>query len=210
MRKVQIYCLLFALFLVWACGSKENQSEATEKATEETLMGTDGANKNPMLANIELTDDLVKKYMAVLPKLKEKGANMSANTGIEGLYQYKQLENVVQDGGFKDFSEFIGTHAKIAYSIMALEMDANMKDVDINKARDDAKKEMEEALNNSSLTAEQKKQLEEAQKLINTNLETGENALKNVFEQFKENVTDKDKEVVGKFKEELKKVYENQ
>lgn len=209
MKKLQIYGLMLAFLLVWACGSKENQSEATEKGAEEIAEETSEAGENPMLANVTLTDDLVKKYMDVMPKLKEKGANMSVDSDLEGLYRYKQLENVVQEAGFKDFSEFVGTHTKIAYAIVSLEVGKNTN-IDMDKIREEAAKEMEKAMNDPNLTAEQKEQMEAAQKLVDANLGAGKDIVKSTLDQFKKNLTENEREVVNKFKGDLTKLYENQ
>ena len=103
MRKIQFYCSLLAFCVLLACGSKKSETETIETEDEINLPDENKATKD--LSSIKLTDDLMKNYMAIVPKLKEKGALLSPDMGnIEGLYQYNKMEGVIKDGGFKDFN----------------------------------------------------------------------------------------------------------
>jgi hypothetical protein len=206
MKKIQFYCSLLAFCLLLACGSQKGETETTEVAEEEVQI--DGKDGSKTIGDIKLTDGLMKNYITIIPKLKEKGASLSPDMGkIEGLYQYNQLEGMIKDGGFKDLNEFIMVHTKIAYSFAANEMKAQNIEQKIGDAQAEGIKKIEESLKDPNITAEQKQVLEMTLEQLKGSGQ-GANAVQDMMDAYKGMITEEDKALVEKYSADLKKLYE--
>jgi hypothetical protein len=207
MKKIQFYCSLLACCLLLACGSQKGETETTEEVAEEEVQ-IDGKDGSKTIGDIKLTDGLMKNYITIIPKLKEKGASLSPDMGkIEGLYQYNQLEGMIKDGGFKDLNEFIMVHTKIAYSFAANEMKAQNIEQKIGDAQAEGIKKIEESLKDPNITAEQKQVLEMTLEQLKGSGQ-GANAVQDMMDAYKGMITEEDKALVEKYSADLKKLYE--
>lgn len=206
MKKIQFYCSLLAFCLLLACGSQKSETETNEVA-EEVNQSTENEG-NKVIGDIKLTDGLMKNYIAIIPKLKEKGASLSPDMGkIEGLYQYSQLEGMIKEGGFKDLNEFIMVHTKIAYSFAANEMKSQNIEQKIGDAQAEGIKKIEESLKDPNITAEQKQLLEMTLEQLKGSGQ-GANAVQGIMDAYKGMTIEEDKALVEKYSADLKKLYE--
>lgn len=207
MKKIQFYCSVLACCLLLACGSQENESETTETAEE--VSQADAEEGSKAMSSLKLTDDLMKNYMTLIPKLKEKGASLSPDMGkIEGLYQYNQLEGMIKEGGFKDLNEFIMVHTKIAYSFAANEMKSQNIEQKIGDAQAEGIKKLEESLKDPNITAEQKQLLQMTLDQLKGSGQESGNAIQGIMDSYKDMITEEDKALVDKYSVDLKKLYE--
>ncbi|MCU0391609.1 MAG: hypothetical protein MUE81_10870 [Thermoflexibacter sp.] len=206
MKKIQLYFIVFAFLMLGACGGKETQSETT--TSEETNSLAESKDDNA-IKNIALDDTKLKNYIETIKKLKEKGADFSEDVNaLNGLFKYKEMEGLVQEGGFKDFNDFILVHSKIAYALMVNEM----KEQDIeNKVKDEQKKtteELEKSLNDPNISEEQKKMIQQTIEQVK-GMENIGSQIQSATGMYKNMVSDDDVAIVKKYSEALKKVYEN-
>lgn len=209
MKKIQLYCLIFSFLCLCACGgSKENKTDEAITDQEDNIVASDKAQENAIAA-IALNDKVMEKYMATMKLLKTKGADISKDAnGLNALFKLKQLEDVLQEGGFKDFNEFVAVHTKIVYGLMASEMQSQNVEQKMKDAQSEGIKQIEESLKDPNISAEQKKILEQTLEQMKGTGDLG-SQMQSALESYKNMVTEDDIAVVKKYTDDLKKVYES-
>lgn len=207
MKKIQFYCSVMVLCLLVACGGTQSEEVTQEEVTADAkpmLM------ENPLdaMSKVKLNEDLMKNYLALIPKLKEKGADLSPDMGkIESLYQYKQVEGIIKENGFKDLNDFVMTHTKVVYGFVASEMKEQSTEQKLEDAQAEGIKAIEKALNDPNTPADQKKILEMTMEQLKANGQ-GTSTLKSILDSYGQMVSAGEIELVQKYKTELKKIYE--
>jgi hypothetical protein len=208
MKAIQLYFVLLAFLALNACGSKGTQSEST--TSEQTIAVTEeeGTSDNAV-KSIVLDDTKMKNYIGTIKKLKEKGAEFSQDINqLNSIFKYKELEGIVQEGGFKDFNEFINVHTKIVYAVVINEMEAQDVDSKIKEAQKESTKELEKSLNDPNISEEQKKIIQQTIEQMK-GMENLGSQMESATSMYRSMVTDADIAVAKKYSEELKKMYED-
>jgi len=206
MKKIQFYCLLVVFCLLLACGGKQNEEVSQTEVTDDKE-SRPMENPAEAMGKLKLTDDLIKNYMVLVPKLKEKGASLSADMGkIEGLYQYNQMEGLIKENGFKDLNEFIMVHTKIAYGFAANEMKEQNAEQKMEDVQTEGIKAIEKSLKDPNISAEQKQILEMTLQQLKGNGQ--ENTIKSIMDSYKQMVSEEETDLVKKHTADLKKIYE--
>lgn len=207
MKKIQFYCSLMMLCLLVACGGTQNE-EITQTEVVADKEPTPMENPAEAMGKTKLTEDLMKNYIALIPKLKEKGATLSPDMGeIEGLYQYNQMEGIIKENGFKDLNEFIMVHTKIVYGFAAHEMKEQGAEQKLEDAQAEGIKAIEKSLQDPNTPADQKKILELTLEQLKANGQ-GTNTIKGIMDTYKQIVSEEEIELVKQYRTALKKTYE--
>jgi len=125
------------------------------------------------VSGVVLTDELIEKYTkavkslhklgpSIPQKLAEKGE--SEATGIE---LYNEIDGVIKEAGFKDYSEFVKVNAKVAWA-----WNVSQGEMGIAKFQgmtDNGVKQMDEAIANPDVPEETKAELRKAKQEILNN-----------------------------------------
>ena len=176
-----------------------------------------------------LTDELVLKYIKIYKNLREKAPSILENlnengeTAEAGKDGFSDFEDIIKDGGIKDFSEFVKLNAKIGAIFSILQATKGMdKAQDLqnssSKMMSDGEKFIQEQLNNPDVPeetkAELRKALEELKKgsqqldnSYNKNRKIAEFVMENVKKITGTIVNKKDIEIVKKHETEIFEAY---
>lgn len=125
---------------------------------------------NQNVAGVELTDELIEKYIkavkslhklgpSIPQKLAEKGE--SEATGIE---LYNEIDGVIKEAGFKDYFEFVKVNAKIAWAWNVSQGELGIARFQMMK--DSGLQQMDEAIANPDVPEASKAELRKAKQEI--------------------------------------------
>lgn len=125
---------------------------------------------NQNVAGVELTDELIEKYIkavkslhklgpSIPQKLAEKGE--SEATGIE---LYNEIDAVIKEAGFKDYFEFVKVNAKIAWAWNVSQGELGIQKFQMMK--DSGLQQMDDAIANPEVPEETKAELRKARQEI--------------------------------------------
>lgn len=182
--------------------------------------------------NFALTDEMVVKYIAVYKKMRAFGidyvntVNQSegATNGMEG---YSQIEQIITDGGFTDFAEFIRVNAKIAWAFSIVQGSSGMEDIKNmqdnlleqgNEIQSEAIAEIDRNLNDPEVPEATKVELRKTkQELLQANQQMNQEVNQNwdknkkwadiTMNLVKKITSDEDMNVVKKHRKELLEVF---
>ena len=129
MKKILILLLVLALALSFmACGkSKDGQDKTNTTAKDNTT-------KSSEPVKVELTDDIVKKYIATFPKFiataKKEGIVFQQNqTMNQTKMSSDTIKNCISENGWKSQEYFYAVYTKMAKAISWVMVQDKMKNV---------------------------------------------------------------------------------
>jgi RNA processing factor Prp31 len=215
----KIFLLLMTIYLA-SCGGNipKNEKEAGELYKEITK------------TNFPLTEEMVVKYIATYKKLREAGpdflkyTNGGADNGMAG---FNAFEQIVKEGGFKDYADFVRTNAKIAWAFIIVQGQSGIEDFGNfkNKMKNQGDEvyqqsfaELDKMLNDPDVPAETKEQLRKTKEQLEQQRKDSYEKIENQWENDKKwaewtvdkikNLTsEEDMKVIKKYRKELTEVY---
>lgn len=158
--------------------------------------------------DLELTEDLIERYIVAYGKLKALGPNIAEEfnkNGSNPMTQYQQIEQIITESGFDSFAQFVKTNAKIAWAFSIAQGHAGKGR--FAKLQSDSEKMIIDQINNPEVPEEVKvelrKNLETLRQNWKKNAPWADYALKIIS-----NLTsDKDIALIMKYEKELLELF---
>jgi len=174
-----------------------------------------------------LSDQDVMDYIKVYKELREKGPdflkNVNENVDSKGNEGFEKFENIIKEGGIKDYATFVKMNAKIGAIFSIAQGDKSVDSfgkmvVDGQKQFDEAIKDFDAKLNDPNFPEDakeeirkSKKEMQEAKKKLQSEWENNSKWANWVLEKTKKIsgiiVNEKDIEVVMRHEKEIMEAY---
>ncbi|TGN09845.1 hypothetical protein EHS11_12285 [Leptospira ilyithenensis] len=122
------------------------------------------------VSGIELTDELIQKYVSAVKALHKLGSDIpkqlaeKGESEATGLELFNQIESIIKDAGFKDYAEFVKVNAKVAWAWNVSQGELGIQK--FQNMKDDGLKQIEDTLADPSVPEEAKIELRKAKQKI--------------------------------------------